>query len=303
MVFLSLFYPGFLSSFISSVVVMVTRGSTNLPLPIPWPWTVNLVAQDWLANAHAISLGVAFIVFLAFFPVALATILRDKLKRLEVQPLLVAATFVGLGYAHHGLVRADLGHLTQAIHPMLLGVVALLTNQAKRRSKIVVMTAASGLALLTMLAPGYQQPFVSKLLHPDAFVSEVIRGQRLWITANEAKIVDEVGGTVRRHLKPGEFAFLAPHLPSMYVIMGQRSPVWNTYLLFPPPPEQEQRMIEDLQRAPVSCAVVMDLPIDFKTETRFSRTHPRVWKFLADNYQVVQDEAISPSFTVFVLRD
>lgn len=303
MLFLSLLCSGFFSAFSYSVTSMVTRGSTNLPLPIPWPWTVKLVSQDWLANAHAIFVGVTFIVYVAFFPIALATILRGMLKRVKVQPLLVAATFVGLGYAHHGLVRADLGHLTQAIHPMLLGMVALLAGQAKDGRKIAALTTASGFALLTIIVPAYQQPYVSKLLHPDAFVQEVIRGQRFWITTNDAKMISDVVGTTRRHLKPDGVAFFAPHLPLMYVIIGQRSPVWNTYLLFPPLPEQEARMVEDIQRAPVNCAVVMDLPIDVNTETRFSRTHPRVWNFLVDNYQIVHDEAISPIFTVFVIKD
>src|SRR3990172_12197245 len=40
MLFMFLFVPGFFDAFLGhSVISVMERGSTNLPLPVPWPWS------------------------------------------------------------------------------------------------------------------------------------------------------------------------------------------------------------------------------------------------------------------------
>src|SRR5437870_8822685 len=111
MFFLMLLSPGFASSFVDSVLVIMKRGYTNIPLPIPWPWSVKFAGEGWLPFEHQVLLGVSYLVLFTFLLGTLIAVSLRPLSMFNGQPLLVAAAFVGLAYAHHASVRGDVSHL------------------------------------------------------------------------------------------------------------------------------------------------------------------------------------------------
>jgi len=57
MLFLIIFTPDFLSSFIDSIKFLFEFGATNLPLPVPWPWKASFD----VAGVAGILVGVSFV--------------------------------------------------------------------------------------------------------------------------------------------------------------------------------------------------------------------------------------------------
>ena len=307
MFLLMMLSPGFLSSFVDSVLVILNRGSTNLPLPIPWPWTVKLAGQGWLLYEHQVLLGVTYLVLFAFILAVLTAIFLRPAEMLKGRSLLVAATFVGLAYVHHACVRADVSHLAQAIHPLLLGLVAVIALYGQRGHRVVAAAAAGGLGILTIFVPGYAQPFVAKMLYPQRFVQEAVRGGRIWMPPSQAMFFAAVRDKIEPNLGQDDLVFFAPYTPGMYAVLGRRSPVWDIYPIEigryspeqPQSPELQQRMIEELRQGPVKYAIMDDAALDGKENLRFRYTHPSVWKYLLEDFRIVEDRSFPSGYLVF----
>lgn len=297
-----LIYPKFLASFIDSLPYLKGCSSSNISLPIPWPWNVTLAGQDLLQDAHQLFTGVAFVIFFAFFAIALTSILRRPSEYFIGRPLLGAATLVGLMYAYHAFVRSDLSHLTSVIHPVLLGLLCLIAGFSRRGQNAAAVIVAVALATVTGFAPLYQQPYIQKLLYPDRFASETVQGERLWITNNQASFITAVRSKVERELGQEDLVFFAPYTPAMYVVLGRRSPVWDIYPLWPAPSEMQHEMIEELARTRPKYAIVSDLPLDGDDAWRFSKTHPEVWNLLQEKFQIVEDKTFPNDYFVFRRR-
>ena len=87
------------------------------------------------------------------------------------------------------------------------------------------------------------------------------------------------GASSTRPLDPEEPLFVAPVLPGLYPTLGRRSPVYNTYPVYPETDEGQSRVIAELEAAGVRCALLVDFALDGREELRYRNTHPRVWQF------------------------
>lgn len=299
---LMLIYQKFSASLIASILLILKRGSTNKSLPIPWPWNATLAGQDWLQDANRLFTGVAFVIFFAFFAVALISILRRPSKCFIGRPLLGASTFVGLMYAHYAFVRSDLSHLASVIHPVLLGLFCLIAGFSRRGQHAVAVIVAVVLATVTAFAPLYQQPYVQKLLYSNQFASETVQGERLWISSAQASYIEAVRSRVETELGQEDLVFFAPYTPVMYLVLGRKSPVWDIFPLWPATPEMQREMIEELDRTHPKYAIVNNSPLDGDDAWRFSNTHPEVWNLLQENFQIVEDKTFPNDYVVFRRR-
>ena len=297
-----LIYPKFLASLIDSLPYLKGCTSSNISLPIPWPWKVPLAGQDWLQDAHQIFTGVAFVMFFAFFAIALTSILGRASEYFIGLPLLGAATLVGLMYAHHASVRSDLSHLTSVIHPALLGLLCLITRFSRRGQHAPAVIVAVVLATVTVITPLYQQPYIQKLLYPAQFASETMQDKQFWISKSQASYINAVRSKVESDLGQDDLVFFAPYTPAMYVVLGRKSPVWDIYPLWPAPLEMQQEMIDELQRTRTKYAVVSDVPLDGNDAWRFSKTHPEVWTLLHESYEIVEDKKFPNDYLLFRRR-
>jgi hypothetical protein len=299
---LMLIYPTFLTSFVESLPYFKGRSATNIYLPFPWPWNATLVGQNWIQDAHQISIGVAFVILFVFFTVSVISIIRKPSRVFSKEPLLCAATFVGLTFAHYSIVRSDLSHLASIIHPVLLGVLCLIASFTRTGQNIVAMTVAIALAAVTVFAPLYQQPYFQKLLYRDQFTQETIQGERLWISNAQASYIDAVRSRVEREFGQEDLVFFAPYTPVMYLVLGRKSPVWDIFPLEPAPSEMQHEMIEELERTHTKYAIVNDVPLDGNDAWRFSKTHPEVWTLLHEKYEVIEDKILPGEYLLFRRR-
>ena len=264
------------------VRVVFRRRATNLPLPVPWPWRVPHPERDtpdglsrYLSGFHYLFLPVYHLGVLAWSPWAPDT---------PGGRLAVAASLVGVFYLHQAFSRADPSHLCQGMQPFLIGVVALCTVALGQAAAGALVPVLAVVAYFTArpLVPAWRA-FASGA-HHTPYVS---RGERLRVPVEHATYLDAVRSFVDATLDPEEPLFATPVLPGLYPTLGRRSPVYNTYPVYPETEEGQSRVIAELEAAGVRCALLVDLALDGREELRYRNTHPRVWQFLETEFDPV----------------
>jgi hypothetical protein len=264
---------------------------------VPWPWTTRW-SDGWRSGVWWFSLGVCFVGYAAFLLTASAAIARRPAELARARPLLVAATLVALGYAHYVSVRSDLAHLATVMGPALLGMVSLIALVRERYGREPALIAWSALTLLTVIVPGRRQPAAEAMLKRAAFVERDIAGDRLWIDRNTAGVIQLVR-QVARPLAPGATVLLAPDMPGLYCVLGQRSPVWDILPIWPADRGDEERMVREMEKSRVAVAVLNLAPVGHPT-WGFPRTHPQVWQHVQASFVRVPTSSRPGGLAVFV---
>ncbi|RLC18983.1 MAG: hypothetical protein DRI57_07765, partial [Deltaproteobacteria bacterium] len=124
MLIMFILIPGFFQSFIENIQ-FILRNSTNLSLPVPWPWTADFIHINMTETVKFVSTGIFFLMLPVFYILAGAYLIRSKIDISKQKPLMTASVFVGVPYIHHIFSRADISHLAQGIHPLLIGLLSL----------------------------------------------------------------------------------------------------------------------------------------------------------------------------------
>lgn len=141
MLFMFFLIPGFFQSFIEGIVVIVRRGTTNLPRAVPWPWLADVWSHpDFRSLGQALSIGMFFVLLPVFHAFALLSLVLSPRENVRTKTLLTASTAVGVMYVHYAFSRADLTHLAGSIHPLLIGLIALpcsVNRGAKRALNLI----------------------------------------------------------------------------------------------------------------------------------------------------------------------
>lgn len=296
MLLMILLIPGYFKSFntINETVIRMRR--TNLPLPVPWFWRFDYFQLDWLQSVHTFSVGLLFLALPLFNGIALIFLCSRKPSYIQKNPVLVAATFLSLTYTHYAFSRADLPHLTQAIHPFLLGFMATIKAIEVVDWRKVSVSLASLLAGLTLFGIGVMSPLGNWLRSPQGtYVEQEIAGDRLLIGQDAANFITTLRA-INQQVAPQEGILLAPHIPAMYSVLEQESPLWDLYFLFPETEEEQQEMIQTLGEKQVNWVVLGDIALDQREDLRFRNTHPILWQDFMENFTVIENNNLPPNY-------
>jgi hypothetical protein len=289
LLFMLAFVPGFFKNYSNLFLLLFREKTTNLPLPTPWPWTVDYALLPVLADLAGFFLGILFLLLPLFYLSALVSVFRTRANDLPSRSLLIASVAIGGVYLHFAFSRADLSHLAQSIHPFLLGLLALPALwQAPYRQRIgqVLVTFMAVITLFAIVIPA--NPYIVRLRNRDQFVRYEITGNQLWLVKTQAAYIETIKQLVAQHVAPDEAILIAPHAPALYPILQREAPLWNTYLLFPDPPERQLQMIDRLAKAHTNWALLSDVALDGRDELRFRHTHPLVWRYLETEFEPVE---------------
>lgn len=294
--FMMVFIPGFWDGFNALNQLLLRLGKTNLPLPVPWFWRVSFVPDFWL-SAHFFSVGWLFLILPLFNGIALVYLLCQKQDFLQKHHVLIAATFLSLTYTHYAFSRADLPHLSQAIHPMLLGWMALIRLFSTLSWKKWSLCLAIGLVLLTVTGIGVVSPFTSKLRSPKgSYVTQDILGERLSIPLGTANLIRTIQQVKQQQVSGEEQILVGPHIPALYPILQQKSPLWDIYFLFPETQKRQQAIIQELQQKKVNWVFLGNFALDNREELRFRNTHSLVWQHFEQAFQVIENKNLPPEY-------
>ncbi|HLE17861.1 MAG TPA: hypothetical protein VI728_06220 [Syntrophales bacterium] len=287
MVLMFIFVPGFLSKYIEWAFLIMRVGA-NLSLPIPLPWNDS--------DLYSLSMGLLFISMPLLFISGFIWALASKEAEIKTTALFISSAAVGIFYMHHAFARADIGHLAQAIHPFLLSVVALPALLKGRARSFSAILAGAFLLLTAAFTISRETPCLMKA--KGDFVQYEIGGDSLWISRDTASQIESVKA-VAAMAGPQEGIFIAPHWPTMYCILGRQSPLWQIYFVFPEMPENEKKMIEELNVNNVQWVILGDIALDGRDELRFRNTHPLMWKYFNEDFRAVQGHGLPEGYELF----
>ena len=294
------FIPGYASSFIDSVVFLHARGGANLGLPVPWPWSASL-SSSGLSIVTELSLGVSFLLFPIFLGGSVAYLLLAPRHRIAERHLLVACLFVGLFYSHHAFSRAELYHLSGAIHPVLMGLIAAAFIPGKQYRR-AILSAALIAATLPSATGGIS--VLQRLRLPEKkFVLADIRGDSVWISRRKAHLLNSTQDLVKERVSAEESILIAPHETVLYPMLGRKAPIWDPYLLWPHTEKKQVEMIADLEKNNTQWALVFFGAVDNTDDRSLRKAQPLLWAYLAREFEPVPVSGFTPDTSLMRRKD
>lgn len=287
--------PGFAAAFLDSILFLFEYKGTNLPLPIPWPWLADFQHGGWLEGIRQWLKGAYFIAIPAFGLCALAWMTVRTWHNRPVSPLLAASALLTLPYAHYAWSRADIGHLALGIFPSLIGTVAALSRSpAFVRWPLLLTLCASSLVLMVAEHPGWQCRVGTHCVNLE------ISGSAVRIDPHTAANVNLLRALDARHNPQGGSFVATPLMPGAYPLLKRRSPVWETYALFPRSDQFQQDEIRRIEQARPGFILLQDTALDGRDDLRFKNTHPMMTSYIETHFErVVVPEFPSPSLQIY----
>lgn len=301
MLVLALVEPGFLQAVVESVLQMWRNGATNLAIPVPWPWALDLTGLPPAWMLHRLFVSLAFVVMPMFYLAALLALLRARdPQALRRNSVLVAASVVGAVYAHYAFARADVGHLAHAILPFLLALLSLpaaLRLHPRMELRLALVLCAASIFAAGMVSPWYLTTRMNESARID------VRGDTLLVDSETARAVQAVQEISRTRMGPGEQIVFAPYWPTMYGVIGRTAPVWETYSTsLSSDAKEQQRFIDQLERARVEWVLAGDPRLDNREDRRFSHTHPLTWAYLRERFDTVPVDGLPADYRLLRRR-
>ncbi len=308
MLLMIIFVPGCFHAFLDSIFFYIRHKSTNLPLPIPWPWlAISKLHSSTpvMVLLHDFFLGLFFLFMPMVYLVCLVKHFFIKKEDARHNALLTASLVTGVFYMHYTFSRADINHLARGIHPLILAIVALVCLQGRGLRR----TVSIALATLFLVVSSYytvvlESPFYKKnVAQKGLYIEYPIRGEKIWMPRWEAVMINTIERIERERVAPDEWLFLAPYIPTMYYVLARESPTRTIYFLFAGTPDEQKRVISELEGKRVPWAIVGDIPLDGIDERRFSRSYEMVWRYLQQNYVLVDPLWNIPGYVLIQRRE
>jgi hypothetical protein len=288
--------PGFAPEFFEFFRTLFEQKTTNFPLPVPWPWEVNSTDFTFNEVIRRVFIGCFFVGIAVFGFLGVFWSFFKRCKKNQIEPVLVAASFVALPYMHFAFSRADVGHLAQSIFPLLLGCFAILATTTPWVKWVAALGVFSvSVFIMVPFHPGWQCRGEHRC---DNFV---ISGDALRVDPETANNITLLRQLVKRYTPNGENILITPVWPGAYPLLEKISPMWDIYALPPMKANREQNEIERIRVAHPGFVLIFDFPLDGREELRFKNTHPLINQYIFDNFELVANDQ-NPAYKIFVAR-
>ncbi len=278
--------PGFGAAFFDGIRFLFEVKATNLPTPVPWPWLTPVGSQPWPESMRGILVGLFFLATLVFGVLGIAWAVQARRRAAELSPVLLAAIFLALPYAHFAFSRADLGHLAQGIFPLLIGTLCIFSV----RPTLVRIAGTAALLLASLLVmlplhPGWQSS------RAGGWSEAQVGTDRLALDPDTKANAQLLNGMVEKYAA-GQGTFIAaPHWPGAYAMFRRKSPMWEIYALFPRSAAFQMAEINRIDAAGPRFAVLTDVALDGREELRFRNTHPLEYRYVLEHYTALERPA------------
>jgi hypothetical protein len=291
------FISGFLESFLDKNIGRLARlGANTLSTDTPWFWIFDYSKLDALTSLHYFSVGFLFFVLPLFNLISLFLISCSAQNSLILNPVIVSSTLMSLTYTHYAFSRADLAHLTQGIHPMLIGLIGYgaIGYLFLRRWVVNILFGLLLLILCFGIVPATPLGLMSQA-PKGSYVQHMVGSDRLWIPRETADLVNAVT-KINEAIPKQDGLLLAPYIPALYPALNRQSPLWDIYILFPELEERQQDMIKELNYKRVNWVILGDVTIDNRDDLRFKNTHSLIWRHFQEDFIVVENTLLPANY-------
>ena len=282
--FMVLLVPGFAVKFWESIRFLFEYKATNIPLPIPWPWRVNFASEQIGKTIRDVLIGLFFIGTVVFGVLSIISIVWQKIKKKQVSPASVGASFMALPYAHYAYSRSDINHLAQGIFPLLIGCLVLLSAKpGKIKWPLSLILCGASLYVMYVYQPGWQCRAGNRCVNIE------ISGSNLVVDPSTASEVGLLRKLVDQYAKNGQCFIAVPFWPGAYALFERKSPMWDIYPLLHRSQVIEKSEIERIKTARPGFALVIDYPLDGHDALRFQNTHPLIYRYICEHFERLGD--------------
>jgi hypothetical protein len=281
---MTLLIPGFAIAFWESITFLFEVKTTNLPLPIPWPWQVSFASVPLGEAIRGVLVGLFFIAILVFGVLSIIWVVWQKFRNKHVSPVLVAASFLALPYAHYAYSRADVGHLAHGIFPLLIGCLVLMATQPdKIKWSLAIMLCGASLWVMRVFHPGWQ------CYDSKQCVNVEISGDNLLVDSSTANDVEFLRKLVDQYAPNGQSFIVTPFWPGAYALLERKSPLWEIYAVYPRTNNFELAEIVRIKNSNPFLVLIIDIPLDGREDLRFQNTHPLIERYIRNHFERLSD--------------
>ena len=291
--FMALMVPGFAMAYWERINFILNK-TESLAVPVPWPWQVDFTAMSFGKALREVLIGTGFVAILVFGFLSIIWAVRQKLRGMQVPPVLVAAAFLALPYAHHAYSRAQAWHLSQGLFPLIIGCLVLLAT----RSAIVKWPLSITLCIVSVWGtlvyhPGWQCRDGKDCVAVD------VSGDTLEMPSRTASDVNLLKDLAARYASDGRSFVVTPFWPGAYALLEGKSPTWEIYALHPRSTDFQLREIERIKQANPAFVLIINTPLDGRDELRFRNTHSEISNYIEKEFHWVDGETNEADYLLF----
>ena len=288
--------PNLAKSYLKSqVLVRLKRGTANLQLKIPWPWRPVPYQFRWYTKPGQFFIRLFFVLFPACFISVITWALVARLSVVQANALAVASACTGVFYMHHAFSRADISHLSQCIHPLLICLIAVFYQQPLGWGVLVVLLGTG--TLWGIVLP--QNPYLRRRQMKNAYIRYTMGEDTLWLEKKLAATLDAIRKIVKDRVATDETFFAVPVLVGLYAIFGKKAPMFDTFPVYPATRDAQHDMLASLKANPVTLALIHDFALDGRDDLRFRNTHPIVWNYVANEFTKLNVVGLPDDYHLF----
>jgi hypothetical protein len=290
-------YSGFANAYWhEKVLTILKRGTTNLSLPLPFwgrptpHWTRQPRAKRILFKTLFNALPLIYITGMA---VGLVQIDRSP----SLSALMISSSAVGMAYFHHLYSRCDFDHLCLSVHPCLITIVALsalLFSSAVILPVLGLMTASS-----ILLNNKNLQNSARRLIKPKSDVKLALNNEFFLLSHPQANMLEQMNRVINTCSNSEEKCFFVPSIPGFYALYNREPAAYDTYCVYPATSEKQEKMMQELIASRAKLAIIFDMLLDDRDDLRFSRTHPRVYEYIQQNFELHVEENTPDHIKIF----
>jgi hypothetical protein len=264
---------------------------------VPWPWLVPVMTDSLMTTAQDFLVGMFFVAIPVFGVLSIAFVIQRRLQHKPVAPELVSSAFLSFPYAHFAFSRADIGHLSQGIFPLLVGCfVAMRDLRARLKWPLAVLLTAASLFIMLPQQPGWGCRVVHACVEID------VAGSNLNVDLGTAESVQLLKGLVERYSPAGRSFVAVPFWPAAYPLFGRKSPMWEIFAFFPRSEAFQLEEVERIVKANPGFVLVWDYPLDGNEDLRFRNTHPLIDRFFRDHFDPLPDSNANLGYEIYKSR-
>ena len=198
-------------------------------------------------------------------------------------------------------MRADLSHLAQSIHPLLLALIALPPALGWKRARLAGVALIVLLLAASVFVIGLGSPIARKLAAGplNAYVPVRVGADTISMSLGEARSIDALMQIVRTNVKPAQKLWVGSPFIGLYLLTGRRSPAWEIYPAWKANAAFQQRLLSEL--SDVDWVLIDTRPISSSDEsTQLPRSHPLVWQMLMREFERIP--LIGAAETLYLLK-
>jgi len=295
--------PGFSKAYWNrKIAPILRRGTTNLPLPIPWLWSARAQQIGHFSARRKMFFKMIFTALpLVYLLIIASRFALPEVMDNQAHTLAAIASVVGLIYLHPVYSRADVSHLSQGIHPLVLALSALSVAWLPgpmAALPIILAGLISAWVILPVFDEGFQQ-----IVYNKKRVEGLENYKTLRLTPPQAQLVNAFASVISENSRKGETLFTAPVLPGLHALFNRQPACYDTFAVYPASKINQHSMLSEIKQSHPALAIIQNSPIDGRKDLIFSNNYDQVWAYFKSQYTRIDHPDIPDSFSIFVRKD